>query len=506
MVFLRAEGKQTNRKMQAAYKILLILIVNNHAMKFFLPFLFLISFFNSHAQQRTSEKAHELIDFSKGSLFTIKVKEFVNISSTTHKVQNKEEVASFRLFAQKIPLKKITPFLSFFCTWDEVNNDHENTIVRVRFSTNNNQWDEWIEIKPDEHLIENQNRFIGQLQYQDKKYQYYQVDINTNRSKKGQLLKSLYLNFFSAGNPASVSGRTSAITVPTTANRPNACNAPQPTFVSRAAWGATQVWSPSVTTVTHLIVHHAAVTNTSSDWGAVVLGIWNYHTTPAGSGGAGYSDIGYNWLVAPNGVLYEGRYNSSTSNIQGAHFCGTNQNTMGVCMLGDFTNITITAAAKTTLVQVLGWKACERAIDPLATSFHANSGLTINNISGHRDGCATQCPGNTFYPDLPGVRIDVKNYLDGTTPVTTIDGLEEFSISPNPVLTSAFIKLKFNTTKEIQYRILSPDGRIVFQSALQKVSGVFQQEITWLKVLPTGSYTLQLWVNKQMTSRQLIKQ
>ena len=471
-------------------------------MKPFLPLLLFISFFNSHAQQRISEKASEQIDFSNGSFLTMKVKEFVNISNTTYKVGNKEKAASFLLIAQKIPLKTISPFLSFFCTWDEVNNDH-NTIVRVRFSKNISEWDEWIEMKPDEHFQENPNRFIGQLQYQNKKYQYYQIEISTNRSRKGQLLKNLYLNFFSPGNPASVVGRT---TSSTTVNRTNACNAPQPSFVSRTAWGATQVWSPSITTVTHLIVHHAAGTNTSSDWAAVVLAIWNFHTTPTASGGAGYSDIGYNWLVAPNGVLYEGRYNSSTSNIQGAHFCGTNGNTMGVCMLGDYTNITITAAARTTLVQLLGWKACERAIDPLAPSFHANSGLTINNISGHRDGCATQCPGNTFYPDLPGVRIDVKNYLDGTTPVIIIDGLEEFSVSPNPLLTSAFIKLKFNTTKEIQYRILSTDGRIVFQSVIQKVNGVFQQEITGLKELPAATYTLQLWVNKQMTSRQLIKQ
>lgn len=503
MFFLKAEGKERNSKMQAVYKILLNLILNNIIMKPFLTLLLLISFVCVSAQERNSEKASEKFDFTKVSLFKNKVKEFVNISNTTYKVQNKETAASFLLISQKIPLKTITPFLSFFCTWDEINNDLDNTLVRVRFSTDNNVWNEWIEMKPDEHLQENPNRFIGQLQYQDKKYQYYQVDIITNRSKKGQLLKSLYLNFFSAGNPASVAGR---ITPVITANRPNACNAPQPVFISRAGWGTTQVWSPSVTTVTHLIVHHAAISNSSSDWGAVVLGIWNYHTTPSGSGGAGYSDIGYNWLVAPNGVLYEGRYNSSVSNIQGAHFCGTNQNTMGVCMLGDFTNQTITAAARATLVQVLGWKACERAIDAMATAFHANSGLTLNNISGHRDGCATQCPGNIFYPDLPGVRIDVKNYLDGTTPVTTINGLEEFIISPNPVLSSAFIKLKLNTTKDVQYRILSADGRILYQSAVKKINGVFQEELVGLKNLPPAAYTIQLWVNKEMTSRQLIKQ
>ncbi len=485
--------------MQAVYKILLNLILNNDTMKPFLPLLLLLLVFNVHAQERKSEKQHEHLNMNSlaSSAFTILKAE--NYNQIAQKVINKELPAIIEFNANQLSIKNINPFLTFSFGWNEVGDEAGNSEIAISFSTDNQQWSSWETTQTDEHYEKTNYSFVSRLMFAGKEIQYYKLRITTNLSKKGKALEYLFINFFS---PGEVDGLAATKTTLPPANRLLSCTAPLPSFVSRVGWNCPQApWIPLTTTVTHLIVHHAAGTNVSSDWGAVVLGIWNFHT-----GTNGYSDIGYNWLVAPNGVLYEGRYNSSTSNIQGAHFCGTNQNTMGVCMLGDYTNISITAAARTTLVQVLGWKACERAIDPLATSFHANSGLTINNISGHRDGCATQCPGNTFYPDLPGVRIDVKNYIDGLTPVTIIDGLEEFSISPNPVSQSAFIKLKFNTTKEMQYRILSADGRIVFQSALQKVNGVFRQEITGLKKLPAATYTLQLWVNKQMTSKQLIKQ
>ena len=473
-------------------------------MKAFLSLLFTLFISNAYTQERNSEKATEHINFSNSDARRTWVKEYVNARTAYYSAQNETMPVTMRLAAQKTPLKNITPFLSYFLTWEETSNDGNNSLVRIRFSEDNQNWGEWETMKPDEHVNETPGRFISQLQFKEKQYHYYQVEIITNRSAKGKLLSNLYLNFFSPGDLKQTAGRIS--TPPTTSNRTTACTLPQPSFVNRAGWGCTQVWSPSTTTVTHLIVHHAAGTNTSSDWGAVVLGIWNFHTTPSGSGGAGFSDIGYNWLVAPNGVLYEGRYNSSVSNIQGAHFCGTNGNTMGVCMLGDYTSITITPAARNTLAQVLAWKACERNIDPLLSSFHANSGSTINNISGHRDGCATQCPGNTFYPDLPGVRIDVSNIINGATPVTTINGLQEFTINPNPVTSSTVLTVKLNTVKEIQYRIISADGRVCYQSTKQKVSGVFREELKVLNGLAPAAYTLQLWVNDEMVSRQLIKQ
>jgi len=50
-------------------------------------------------------------------------------------------------------------------------------------------------------------------------------------------------------------------------------------------------------------------------------------------------------------------------------------------------------------------------LDPLGTTAYVNpiSGATrtVATLAGHRDWAATECPGNTFYPSLPQLRIDV---------------------------------------------------------------------------------------------------
>lgn len=181
---------------------------------------------------------------------------------------------------------------------------------------------------------------------------------------------------------------------------------PRPAFVSRTEWGCPwgQTSGPNTltpTTPTHLIVHHSfSPGNNVTDWVAAVRGIWSYHVMSNG-----WSDIGYNWLIDPNGNIYEGRaWVGSDDNTQGAHFCGFNRNTMGICMLGDFTSITPTDAALKSLVRILAYRASTNNIDVRSTSLHTNSMRTLNNISGHRDGCSTECPGESLYPLLPSLR------------------------------------------------------------------------------------------------------
>ena len=130
---------------------------------------------------------------------------------------------------------------------------------------------------------------------------------------------------------------------------PIATTITKPAVVSRTSWGCPDGqgsgWTPQYTTVTHLIVHHSATANTSSDWAATVRSIWNFHTNDRGWG-----DVGYNYLIDPNGVIYEGR--AGGDNVIGAHFSCQNGGTMGVCMLGTFTSVSPTAAALSSLQAV----------------------------------------------------------------------------------------------------------------------------------------------------------
>jgi len=187
---------------------------------------------------------------------------------------------------------------------------------------------------------------------------------------------------------------------------------PKPPVVTRTQWGCpdgqiTTHGSLSYTTVTHLIVHHTAMGNETpdSDWPAIVRDIWNFHVFERG-----WADIAYNYLIDPNGVIYEGR--SGGDNVVGAHFSGVNAGTMAVAMLGDFTDAAPTTEALNSLKKILTWKCDQRDLDPTGRSLHTASQLNLNTISGHRDGPgATECPGAALYPLLPAIGAGVKKLL-----------------------------------------------------------------------------------------------
>jgi len=184
-----------------------------------------------------------------------------------------------------------------------------------------------------------------------------------------------------------------------------------PEYIDRVKWGGSLNLTNSAprtpTTVTHLIVHHSAGQNTSSDFAAVVRSYYILHTQTNG-----WTDIGYNWLIDRNGVLYQGRAFDVNGSIDvvGAHLGGGNTNTMGVCLIGDFTSVQPTAESILQLRNVLAWKANDRKIDVRSRQSHTLGNLFT--ISGHRDGVATECPGNSFYPRLPEIRNRVHAYLN----------------------------------------------------------------------------------------------
>jgi uncharacterized lipoprotein YddW (UPF0748 family) len=193
---------------------------------------------------------------------------------------------------------------------------------------------------------------------------------------------------------------------------------PRPAFVTRTGWGCATGQTAGAkqsqlvsTTVTHLIIHHSYIPgNDVTDFPAAIRSMWNYHVNTQG-----WSDVGYNWFIDRNGVLYQGRaWIGTNENVQGSHFCGKNGNTMGVCVIGDYTSVAPSAAAVTKLVEILAYRASTRDIDPLASRLHSNSGQTFNTIVGHRILSCSTCPGDAFVPLIPGIRTRVQTALRGT--------------------------------------------------------------------------------------------
>lgn len=187
-------------------------------------------------------------------------------------------------------------------------------------------------------------------------------------------------------------------------------------IVSRTEWGCPDGQSmrgtPSYTTVTHAIVHHTAGSNDVADWRNEVLNIWRYHVNTNG-----WDDVGYNFLIDPNGVIYEGR--AGGDGVLGAHFSCRNTNTVGVALLGTFSTVSPAPAAVRSLTELLRELTRRFGLDPAAITLHAPSGLTMPAISAHRDGnvspvtCTrTECPGDVLYAMLPAIRAE----LSGTVP------------------------------------------------------------------------------------------
>ncbi len=191
----------------------------------------------------------------------------------------------------------------------------------------------------------------------------------------------------------------------------------RPPVVSRTAWGSPDGQGSRKLAdyrgVDHLIVHHTADSNslyaTEPNWAARVRAIWVYHAISRGWG-----DIGYNYLIDPNGVVYEGR--AGGDNAVAFHDTA-NYGSMGVSMLGTYQSVTPRQATQDALVQLLAWKAAQRGIDPRGSSFYYgcsyskycypfNPGSVVPNIAGHRQVTPghTSCPGDAAMAIMPNIR------------------------------------------------------------------------------------------------------
>ncbi|MBK6785294.1 MAG: N-acetylmuramoyl-L-alanine amidase [Saprospiraceae bacterium] len=100
----------------------------------------------------------------------------------------------------------------------------------------------------------------------------------------------------------------------------------------------------------------------------------------------GWQDIGYNWLIDPLGNLYKGR--GGGEDVRGAHMCGYNNNTMGICVIGTFTSVMPAQEALATLEQLLSYKACQKSFDVQGRADIVSHPGNMFRISGHRDGCS----------------------------------------------------------------------------------------------------------------------
>ena len=193
-----------------------------------------------------------------------------------------------------------------------------------------------------------------------------------------------------------------------------------PAVVTRAEWGADESLrtnkgcSRSFHNLSQIFVHHTAGKNYDSNPKATMRAIYWYHVVRQG-----WCDIGYNFVIGPEGTVFEGRWarrykpwelhngESSTGRVvSGAHTLGYNSGSLGVSLMGNYSQIPLPPAARRSLVQLLAWEVDRHELDPRGK--HRFNSRSLNRISGHRDAGQTACPGSFVYKALPEIRREVE--------------------------------------------------------------------------------------------------
>ncbi|WP_327175922.1 N-acetylmuramoyl-L-alanine amidase [Streptomyces sp. NBC_01335] len=196
---------------------------------------------------------------------------------------------------------------------------------------------------------------------------------------------------------------------------------PQPPVVTRAEWGADESLDDEGPiylekgVIKAVFVHHTTDADYDcADSAAIVRAIHVYHVKTNG-----WRDLGYNFLVDKCGTIFEGRQGGIDQPVMGAHTYGFNSESTSVAILGDYTNTAASNAALEATARVAAYKLGQYGGDPAGTTslvagatqtnyagqqFVAGESYTFNQISGHRDGFNTECPGAKLYPQLPAIR------------------------------------------------------------------------------------------------------
>ena len=296
--------------------------------------------------------------------------------------------------------------------------DLQEITLEIRFQKEG-EWQEWQSMGSG-HNSEESSRQTFVLDPIEDEISAWQIRLNRSPAS------SIQMRFFVA--PAEKKN----LGINVNSSEASTCACPAPPLCDRSCWcpaGDCIPPSYSTTSPTHLIVHHSAGFTNYNDYQWVVNYYWDLHVNTNG-----WSDIGYNWLIDPNGIVYEGR---GSGNL-GAHFSCLNGGTIGICVIGNYMNNTVDPNALASLKELALWEACQYNIAIADSSLHSTSNLNLNHLSAHRDansatvGCpkGTSCPGDLLYAIIDSLAQDMSTSACFLSEKEL--NAKSFSIYPNP--------------------------------------------------------------------------
>jgi N-acetylmuramoyl-L-alanine amidase/TAT (twin-arginine translocation) pathway signal sequence len=268
-----------------------------------------------------------------------------------------------------------------------------------------------------------------------------------------------------------------------------------PPIIPRSAWGGDTVIpreAPEYGEVQVAFVHHTVTTNDyrPDESAAIVLGIARYHRD-----GNRWNDIGYNFLVDKYGQVFEGRAGGVELPVVGAQAQGYNYVSTGIACIGTFSSIAQSPAAMGALARLIGWKLSLHGVPTHgavtvvsgggpANRYPEGTPVTLERISGHRDGNATACPGDVLYGQLDDLRTASARFAGPVAGLTLlaaskvrglrpleVSGTLRFSDGASPA--GAALDVEYQTAGSAWTRIAGatcgPDG--AFSATVQLAAG-----------------------------------
>ncbi|WP_353708691.1 cell wall-binding repeat-containing protein [Cellulosimicrobium sp. ES-005] len=222
----------------------------------------------------------------------------------------------------------------------------------------------------------------------------------------------------------------------------SAAETPFPTIITREQWGAAPAscaWG-SAATLKGGAVHHTVNANDYTSMAEAMQIIRNdqaFHQS-----GNDWCDIGYNFLVDKWGNVYEGADGSIERALIGAHTGGFNTGTVGVAMVGTYTNVAPSTAQLDGVAKIIAYRLAQYGVDPAGKAtftaasrtaggrFEAGQSVVLPKVFGHRDTHQTECPGTLAYGKLSYIQSRASQYFGELgTAVERISGADRFATS-----------------------------------------------------------------------------
>ncbi|HEX9804965.1 MAG TPA: peptidoglycan recognition family protein [Candidatus Dojkabacteria bacterium] len=296
-------------------------------------------------------------------------------------------------------------------------------------------------------------------------------------------------------------------------------------IITREEWGgpSDSAWEPDYHDINRIVVHHTATGVDLADPANTVRAIYYEHRDRCSNniGRAPYncdysftwSDIGYNYLIDPYGNIYEGRVGGNGT--RAAH-APPNQRSIGISLLGNFTNQGPTVEAVNSAISLIAvlmnWNEMNADFNP------GGNGTQDTGIYGHRNVNATACPGTHLYNSLPHIGFWANQYKysnanltskssSATQMLSNADILEDDEGNPMVIIDTTTIDSRILNKLRVRYggaESVRESGNIMVVSVNENALHEYLTQVMLVApsatVQPYYSYTSEVGENKNEKS------